>query len=125
MVLVVINKRARQKKVANDYTLQKAYQLHENDVTLKLIFPLSAVHCGIYVVYLGTNTIIRTFFSDAENVIIFVTLLEADHILVCLYTSVPPLAFYAFLRRFEKSYQPIQKPPDETDVSGKAWFQAV
>ncbi|KAH7722804.1 hypothetical protein AAVH_09619 [Aphelenchoides avenae] len=113
LLLFLVNISAKKRK-NEDYNLQKAYQLRENDVTLMLIFPLSAVHSVTYIVYLSTNMYIRGAFVNAD-VSLYITLLEAVHGLVCAYTSVPMIAFYFFLRRFEASYKPEINASEETD----------
>lgn len=62
-----------------EYTLQKSYQLKENDIALKIILPVSMVHSAFYLVYLGVNNVLRHVFANSDAVF-YVTLLEWMHI---------------------------------------------
>ncbi|KAH7695800.1 CRE-SRA-37 protein [Aphelenchoides avenae] len=101
VLLLGLNKRAKRRKI-HEYTLQKSYQLHENDIALKLILPISLVHSGVYIGYLCINNVLRRVFANADAAF-YVALLEWVHVGVCAYTSAPLIAFYVFSRRFESS----------------------
>ncbi|KAH7706644.1 hypothetical protein AAVH_26130 [Aphelenchoides avenae] len=54
LALLVVNKR-RQSRVLRNYTLRKSYQLKENQLTTRIIFPCSIVHTLSFAVYLAVN----------------------------------------------------------------------
>lgn len=59
----------------DDYTLNKSYQLYENDVTLQIITPLSAVHSVGYIMSQGISLLVRIFFGNVE-LVLYVAVLE-------------------------------------------------
>lgn len=69
-----------------EYSLGKAYQLHENDITLQLIFPLSLIHSAAYVLTNLYSIAVRSFLADADT-FFYVALLELILVVSCLRIS--------------------------------------
>ncbi|KAI1731323.1 serpentine type 7TM GPCR receptor class ab chemoreceptor domain-containing protein [Ditylenchus destructor] len=117
--LLGINKSQLNSKNVN-YTLTKSYQVRENRLSIRLIFPLSVTHSVTFTLYLVLSTIIRRFFYPNYDPLLYATLVEAVHMMVCFYTFVSVSIFYYLRRRLELVRQPNRiEPKTESELHFK------
>ncbi|KAI1718219.1 serpentine type 7TM GPCR receptor class ab chemoreceptor domain-containing protein [Ditylenchus destructor] len=117
--LLGINKSQLNSKNVN-YTLTKSYQVRENRLSIRLIFPLSVTHSVTFTLYLVLGTIIRRFFYPNYDPLLYATIVEGVHMMVCFYTFVSVSIFYYLRRRLELVRQPNRiEPQTEYDLHFK------
>ncbi|KAH7721031.1 CRE-SRB-17 protein [Aphelenchoides avenae] len=81
------------------YCLSRSFQWRENKLSMRLMFPLSVTHSATFVLYLCFSTISRMAVDRHANELLYITLIECAHLIVCAYTGITLLAFYWLRRR--------------------------
>uniref|UniRef100_A0A915DU02 Uncharacterized protein n=1 Tax=Ditylenchus dipsaci TaxID=166011 RepID=A0A915DU02_9BILA len=103
----------------HNYSLQTAYQIKENVLSIQLIFPLALVHSSIFLTYLVFMSVGKSFivFSTALDFIIFIetaTLITSAYILITIIT------FLNLISRAEKQIEAKNIPSVESTDSAKS-----
>ncbi|CAK5084628.1 unnamed protein product [Meloidogyne enterolobii] len=82
MILYRINKQQKINKIT-DYSVRKSLQLKENDISIRLLLPLSASHTLLFTCYLVLYTSLKFAFDSADG-LSYAAAVEGAH-LVCLF----------------------------------------
>uniref|UniRef100_A0A915ERY7 Gustatory receptor n=1 Tax=Ditylenchus dipsaci TaxID=166011 RepID=A0A915ERY7_9BILA len=99
-ILLQVNKSQSKKKTVSNYTLRKAYQLRENKISIRLIFPLSVTHSATFSLYLLLTTVQRTFFADVDS-LTYASMVDSIHLIVCMNTLLTLALFYYLKKKLE------------------------
>uniref|UniRef100_A0A7E4ZV24 G_PROTEIN_RECEP_F1_2 domain-containing protein n=1 Tax=Panagrellus redivivus TaxID=6233 RepID=A0A7E4ZV24_PANRE len=67
------------------YALGEQIQLRENQITTAWLFPFATLHTTVFLVFLILTTTYRTMHTDSTMTPQHVAMLEALHLLVCMY----------------------------------------
>ncbi|KAH7714616.1 hypothetical protein AAVH_18008 [Aphelenchoides avenae] len=80
------------------YSLSCCYQLKENRLTTRLIFPQSVAHSVTFLCYLAIATGVRQFVQN-HDAYAYTVLVESVHSTVCVYTTITPFVLLCLRRR--------------------------
>ncbi|KAI6216624.1 hypothetical protein M3Y99_01809100 [Aphelenchoides fujianensis] len=95
------NRRMKQ-TVRAEYSLAKSFQIRENQLSLRLIFPLSVVHSGFFLSYLVASIYLRSAVIpfDPLTHIVIIELLQTA---VCSYLIIMLLSMLVLSKRLDSS----------------------
>ncbi|KAH7705933.1 hypothetical protein AAVH_26862, partial [Aphelenchoides avenae] len=96
LALLVFNKR-QQSRFLGNYTLRKSYQLKENQLTTRIIFPCSIVHTLAFAAYLAVNASAYLFVDVSQPYA--GTILDSTELVMGAYIFVTLTFFYLIRRR--------------------------
>nr|CAD2134546.1 unnamed protein product [Meloidogyne enterolobii] len=96
MILYRINKRQKINKIS-DYSVRKSLQLKENDISIRLLLPLSASHTLLFTCYLVLYTSLKFAFDSADG-LSYAAAVEGAHLSETLYTLIN-VSLFLYLRR--------------------------
>ncbi|KAH7725688.1 hypothetical protein AAVH_06530 [Aphelenchoides avenae] len=139
--LVVVTIRQRQRNSHRNYSLRKSYQLKENQLTTKIIFPCSLVHTCAFAAYLAINSAGFALLGG-KGISWAGAVLDGTQLIMSVYIYATLLFFYWIRRRvslnsfatqssqdvdeyFQHFQQQIAYGPEDGDDVDPKWLQRL
>ncbi|KAH7704105.1 hypothetical protein AAVH_28708 [Aphelenchoides avenae] len=96
-------------------SLQKSYQLNENSLTTKVVFPCSLIHTVIFVIYLAIAGTVRLKMEGVAPWLSAVVV-ESTHMTLSVYMCVTLTFFHWVSKRSVSRIAPVKQHVNETDT---------
>ncbi|KAI1703372.1 serpentine type 7TM GPCR receptor class ab chemoreceptor domain-containing protein [Ditylenchus destructor] len=105
----------KNKSNVEDYSLSRSYQIHENIIVMKLIWPLDVCFAVVFVVYLSVASYLR-FIRDRLTEAQFVADYEVIYMLLPMHSIVTLLLYLHFVKNNKTRVTSVIEPGDHAQI---------
>ncbi|KAI1702192.1 serpentine type 7TM GPCR receptor class ab chemoreceptor domain-containing protein [Ditylenchus destructor] len=105
----------KNKSNVEDYSLSRSYQIHENIIVMKLIWPLDICFAVVFVIYLSGASYLR-FIRDRLTEAQFVADYEVIYMILPMHSIVTLLLYLHFVKNNKNRVTSVIESADHTQI---------